>query len=77
MPAAEKPVGQNGEDAGERNEEDGHKAEIPSVGNVAHVRLVVGHKVNKSKERYNADKSGDNRLELPEQDATQEEEGLN
>ncbi len=76
MPAAEKPVGQNGEDADERNEEGGQHYVIPGVGNVARVRTAADSKVIKSKEQYDADKSGDNRLELPEQDATQEEEGL-
>ena len=77
MPAAEKPVSQNGEDEGERNEEGGQHYVIPGVGNVGYERTDVDSKVFKPKEQYYADKSGDNRLELPEQDATHEEEGLN
>lgn len=69
LPAAEQPVGKNGEDAGERNEEDGQARVIPGVWNTAHVWLVVGYKVGKHKKEHAADKGSGYGLVLSEQDA--------
>ena len=70
LPAAEQPVGKNGEDAGERNHEDRQARVIPGVWNAAHVWLVASYKVGKHKEQHTADNGSGYGLVLSEQDAT-------